>query len=432
MVIFAALVFQYILAPGIVNEDIKWWNAYRKIPGMGKQMYKSFIDGCESYQEDESKHDLYVQCVSNSGVYRPTFLSTIFFLCSAIATKSNPLLNREAWPAKYGIFFFLLFITLFIPNHPFFDSIYLHTFRFLAMCFIIIQQIILIDVGYNWNESWVDKSNECDRMEWGSGSKWLKAIIAACITMYSLSFFGIILLYKHFTGCSNNSSIITFTWIGILIITGIQLSGSEGSLLTSSMISLYVTYLAYSIVSKNPNGICNPTLGHDDIWGNIFGMFLTIISLAWVGWSWTAEDRLDPQGVQAARPVGPNARPNPDNLNLDTPFLDSENQAISGIVVESEDADDDLETSSPANYRGSTSLWKLNIVLALISCWVAASLTGWGCIEGGIGEAGMHTAANPQVGLMNMTMIGVSQWLAIILYGWTLLAPRIFPDREFS
>ena len=72
--------------------------------------------------------------------------------------------------------------------------------------------------------------------------------------------------------------------------------------------------------------------------------------------------------------------------------------------------------------------------MALVSCWVAMSLTGWGSISEVVQENGMevHTAANPTVGKINMVMIVFSQWVALILYAWTLLAPRLFPDRDFS
>ena len=49
--------------------------------------------------------------------------------------------------------------------------------------------------------------------------------------------------------------------------------------------------------------------------------------------------------------------------------------------------------------------------------------------EGGVQY---HTAANPQVGKVNMAMIAISQWVALSLYAWTLVAPRLFPDRDFS
>merc|ERR1739844_193029 len=90
-------------------------------------------------------------------------------------------------------------------------------------------------------------------------------------------------------------------------------------------------------------------------------------------------------------------------------------------------AQDEAFNSGPG-----ASIWKLNVVLVLISCWVAASLTGWGTISGGIGSDGDHTAANPLVGKFNMAMIAISQNVALLLYLWTLLAPRLFPDREFA
>ena len=43
---------------------------------------------------------------------------------------------------------------------------------------------------------------------------------------------------------------------------------------------------------KNPNGECNPKLGADDELGKILGIGITIISLAWTGWSFTADEKL--------------------------------------------------------------------------------------------------------------------------------------------
>lgn len=109
--------------------------------------------------------------------------------------------------------------------------------------------------------------------------------------------------------------------------------------------------------------------------------------------------------------------PNAQTLNLDVPFLDPDEQPTSGIV---------MDAASP---RTGGDIWKLNVVLALISCWVAMTLTGWGTLEGL--DQDEH-AANPQIGRVNMAMIGISQWMAILLYIWTLVAPRLFPDREFN
>mmetsp|Transcript_11206 Transcript_11206/g.33167 ORF Transcript_11206/g.33167 Transcript_11206/m.33167 type:complete len:469 (-) Transcript_11206:382-1788(-) len=431
MTVAFALLFQYYIAPNVITHK-GWWNMYTSTPGVGKRMYNSWVDGCDVYKDE---HDLYSRCVGNSGVYRPTCLSAFFFVVSAIAARFRPALNREAWPAKYGIFIVLLLGAMFVPNHPLFNGIFLVSARIGAMVFVIIQQIILIDVAYNWNESWVERCNEADRIEYGSGVWWLRAIIAMCVVMYGASLTGIVLLYHFFSGCPENNAVTTLTLLGIVAITAIQLSGTEGSLLTSSVISAYSTYLAYSLVSKNPNGQCNPQLGTNDAMGIVIGLLLTAISLAWTAFSWTAEGRLNVESAQTTKSVAPSTdgtrrRRDPNGLDLDVPFLDPEDQPTSGFVAE---ADEDVDTEDEARQNGAD-LWKLNVVLVFISCWIAMMLTGWGMIQGVSGKEGEeeHTAANPTVGRVNMAMIGISQWMALIMYAWTLLAPRIFPDRDFS
>lgn len=411
-------------------------------------MFHSWTDSCLSYNEDMPKgeySDLYTQCVANAAVFRPTLVSTIFFLLSALATKSNPHLNKSAWPAKLGVYFICVAITMFIPNNPLFSPIYLTLFRIGAMFFIFIQQVILIDIAYNWNEAWVWKADEADNIAWGTGQKWLRLIIATSVLFYIASLTGIVLLYKYFSGCAENTIVITLTWVLIVIMTVVQLFFSEeGSTLTTSVLSLYSTYLAYSTVSKNPNSVCNPTLGDEDVSSIIIGLCLTMISLAWTGWSWTAESRIESvnslETTTALNGEAVGGGINGDdggvsrlsqsaNLNLDVPFLDPSEQPTTGLVMQAVDEDGEVSCSSSSS---SSSLWKLNIIMAFISCWVAASLTGWGSITGGIGEAGEHTAANPLVGRLNMAMIAVSQNIAIGLYLWTLIAPKLFPDRDFS
>jgi hypothetical protein len=123
------------------------------------------------------------------------------------------------------------------------------------------------------------------------------------------------------------------------------------------------------------------------------------------------------QTTRSMSPMPPSSNPN--TINLDIPFLDPEGQPASGLVMEQREGGE----------RTGRDIWKLNAVMALICCWVAMTLTAWGTIED-MNEN--QNAANPTVGRVNMAMLGVSQWIAIGLYSWTLLAPQLFPDRDFS
>lgn len=454
-----ALTFQYSLAPFILGEENannenggggggrSWWKVFRHTPGVGKHVYESWTRGCEGGGGANNFNSSLAQCAGNAGVYRPTFFSFLFFTIASIASRLRPSINRQVWPAKYGIYLLLVLASIFISNVPWFLTIFLHVSRIGAMIFIVVQQIILIDLAYNWNDTWVGKADAADRIEWGSGAFWLRATIGIAASFYVLSFVGIGILYHYFSGCGGNVTIITMTLIGIVGVTAVQLSGLEGSLLTSSVISLYAVYLAYSAVSKNPHAVCNPQLASEkDPYGIIMGLILTVVSLVWTGWSWTAEDRLKSvEGVKRARSLGTTGhaasfrRGQDPVLDLDQPFLeyyDEIQPPPTGLALSS---DGNIDEDSLASHHHSSEVWKLNAILALVSCWVAMSLTGWGSISGGIVEdreggegAENHDAANPQVGKLNMVMIAVSQWLTLTLYAWTLVAPRLFPNRDFS
>ena len=82
--------------------------------------------------------------------------------------------------------------------------------------------------------------------QWASGFEQL-FLPASVYTVLPLLFIS----HRHFNGCPENIWVITLTLLGIMAMTGIQLSGHEGSLLTSGVMNLYAAYLAYSIVSKN-------------------------------------------------------------------------------------------------------------------------------------------------------------------------------------
>jgi hypothetical protein len=443
LVIATALWFQYNVGPSIVSQTGWIWKMYKFIPGTSRLVYGAWYDSCDA-QYPNASEGVIEDCAGNAGVYRPTFLSTLYFVVNAVATRFVPTLNREAWPAKYALFGFGLLVTVFVPNDPLFVGLYLWLARIGAAVFVVLQQVILIDVAYNWNDDWVERANESDRLSFGSGSGWLHAIVGVCVSLYVACITCIGLMYKHYTGgnnsdyeddpdyehesCAGNTWVITLTLLGILAITALQLLGtSEGSLLTSGVISLYAVYLCFTIVSKNPRGHCNPRLGENDVWGITIGLLLTTVSLIWTGWSWSAEPRLmNAESLQSARAVlpTPSGSENAEAaLDLDVPLMDGEEAATSGMVT----------TTMSSTARESAALsqvWKLNVVLALISCYVAMILTGWGTIDAI--DQDTHNAANPTVGRVNMAILGISQWLALMLYAWTLVAPILFPDREFS
>jgi hypothetical protein len=233
-----ALVFQYVLAPKLVDaEDFTGF------------LSDQWLDACDEFLD---LPDLREECAGNMGVYRVAAATTFFFVLAALAATCKPTANREAWPAKYVLFVFLCTFTIIIPSDPYFSDVYLNIARVGGVCFVLLQQLIILDMALDWNDSWVAKADAAESELAGAGEKWLGAILFASATLFTLSIIGLVLMVVNFTGCGTNNAFIAITVIMIVIITAAQMSGEEGSLLSSAAMSLWATFLCYSAVAKNP------------------------------------------------------------------------------------------------------------------------------------------------------------------------------------
>lgn len=412
MAIVIAFAFQYGVAKYIVSISIS------------NYLTSAWLSGCEDYETDA----LIERCAGQAGVYRSAFSALVFYLLATVAVVCKRTANREAWPAKYTLFLFLVAAMCFVPNEPLFSDIYLNIARVGAVFFILLQQIIFVDLAHNWNDGWVERSNKAEAEEFGSGKKWLIAIVVSAAFLFLISFVGWGLLFYFFGGCDTNIAFISLTIILSLLVTGAQLSGNEGSLLASSLITAYATMLCYNAVARNPNAVCNPQLKNDDILSVVIGLGLTIVSLGYVGWSTTADSTLGS--------VDNNDDDDDDEEDATRRSSSKEKLKVSGVITnyqsETKDEDDEreyevaggeLNEAVPNTFSNN---WKLNLALAAVTCWFSMALTGFGSIQAD------GTVANPQIGKVNMWIIIGSQWFALLLYTWTLIAPRIFTERDFS
>eukprot|EP00531_Pseudo-nitzschia_arenysensis_P010896 CAMPEP_0116132290 /NCGR_PEP_ID=MMETSP0329-20121206/9467_1 /TAXON_ID=697910 /ORGANISM="Pseudo-nitzschia arenysensis, Strain B593" /LENGTH=426 /DNA_ID=CAMNT_0003626791 /DNA_START=160 /DNA_END=1437 /DNA_ORIENTATION=- len=366
-----AIGFQYGIASYIVNVSFT------------NYVTSAWLDGCDLYETDA----LIEKCAGNAGVYRATFSALVFYCLATIAVVCKKTANREAWPAKYTLFLFMVAGMCFVPNEPLFSSIYLNIARVGAAFFILFDQIVMVDIAYNWNDGWVERSDKAEAEESGSGKKWLIAIIVSAASLFIASIVGWGLLFYYFGGCSTNTAFISITVILSIAVTSAQLTGTEGSLLASSLITAYATMLCYNAVSKNPNPECNPFLKTDDALSIAIGVSLAIIGLGYIGFSATADTTLS--GTD-------------DEDDEEAPKADAsgEKAKVAGVVANydtTEDKDEmggeGLEKEVPNTFSNN---WKLNIALASVSCWVAMALTGFGSIQAD------GDVANPQIGEVNM------------------------------
>ena len=93
-------------------------------------------------------------------------------------------------------------------------------------------------------------------------------------------------LFHFFGGCAANDAFLWITLVFTLIAVGLQLTGDEGSVLTSAVMTTYSIYLCYSAVSNNPDSSCNPTIGQDSVLSVILGIGCIIASMVWTTYSY--------------------------------------------------------------------------------------------------------------------------------------------------
>ena len=167
-------------------------------------------------------------------------------------------------------------------------------------------------------------------------------------------------------------------------------------------------------------------------------MVFIMASMCWTCFSYTRSAMLG-GGTEEARNSGGN--------NINVSLMDEENPKplapVKGVVTggggEKEygtTGGGESERDIQAKATGDTvsddtdttngQAWKLNLVLVLLSCWYAMVLTSWGTITNN------GSPANPSAGETSMWMMMTAQWIALALYSWSLVAPRLFPDRDFT
>jgi hypothetical protein len=418
--IFLSLILEHFVAPKLDLDKL------------------DFAWDCDEYTDEFQS-----ECRGVSSVLRVSAATFTFFFFSMIASAAAPSFNRNYWGLKFGAYLLLVIGTMFMPASTFDERGYLQIARIGSTAFIIIQQIILIDLAYDWNDSWVKNADDAEKEEPESGGFWLKALLAISASIFIASYTILGLLFHFFAGCSTNNWFLSITLIFTLIATALQLTGDEGSILTSAIMTAYAVFLAYSAVSANPNEECNPQLGQNNALATCVGMFFVMASMAWTCFSYTRSSMLGSAEGAGGRGSASNEKPLM-NTDEESPKL----QNVKGVVTgggeakeygtSTTDTERDVQAKSAeaASAEGEDAgemeagevgqPWKLNLVLILLSCWFAMVLTSWGTVKDN------GSAANPSAGETSMWMMMTAQWIALSLYSWTLVAPRLFPDRDFN
>lgn len=258
------------VAVGMVGSII--CRRYSSFPLLGS--ISAWTSDCPTGYEDA--------CRANQAVLRFSFALVILFAVQLIGVAIYPKFYDTLWIPKFVVWVFLV-VGFFYAQPEVFDN---HGYAWFAriggFAFVILQQIILLDFAFSWNERWVAADDD----PYDDGAKpWLMGLIVASVLMFSGSITVLGLMYWQFSGedCASNNAILSLTLILCLMATIFQLTlNKEYSLLTSAVMTTYCTYICYSAVVLNPNTDCNPSLSSSyQTVSEAIGIGITVLSVTW-------------------------------------------------------------------------------------------------------------------------------------------------------
>ena len=308
-------------------------------------------------------------CKGDSAVYRISAGLALWFLVIAFGNICSKRFHTGLWGLKCISLVLMLVGFFFVPASIFGEEGYVMLARFLSAFFLISQIITFIDAAYNWNGFFQVKVEDENNIFW--------KFIATCLFSVCClgSWTAIVLLYVYFDSCTLSTVFITVTILLIIAATVFQVNlykiYAEDDVPPGSLLSscIVATYCVYLCWSAISANpdTCNTIEQNKD---QVFvGMFVTACSIGWTCYSASSN------------------------------YDDS-------------DSDEEEEEESHSSYV------PFHLIMATGSVYMSMLLTNWGTSSGKKSEVQMWVSIS-------------SQWISILLYIWTLIAPKCCTNRQY-
>lgn len=388
------------------------------------------------------------QCISFVSVHRINLaLGFLHLLLAGLLVNVNATSNPRAaiqngwWKMKSFLYVVFLLINFLLIPDSFFVFYGNHIAIIFSTMFIGIGLVLLVDFAHSWAETCLEKI-ELEEFN-GEGeynaSFWKNLLIGGTLLMYALSIVVTIMMYIFFAGegCGMNKAAITINLIFALIISGmsinqtIQESNPHAGLAQSSMVVFYCTYLVMSAVASEPDDkFCNPLVRSKGTRtaSIVLGAFFTFIAVAYTTTRAAANSAFfdeestelnsSTDGFISSQPTGRN---------------EMRYQAVKQAVEEGSLPESALTQLSLYNEEGVNADEEKNsvkynytlfhIIFFLATQYVATLLT----INVKQDEVGDFIPVG-RTYFASWVKIG-SSWACFVLYGWSLVAPMLWPDR---
>ncbi|CAF0809106.1 unnamed protein product [Adineta steineri] len=342
------------------------------------------------------------------------FIMMVLMLCVKRSKDPRSAIQNGFWFWKILIIIGICIGAFFIPSQGFAPAIMVIG-SICGFIFILLQLILLVDFAHSWNESWVGKGEDGSKIHYFG-------LIFFTATFYILSIVAIVLLYVYYASkatCGLNIFFITINLVLCIIVSVVsvlpvvQNYHSTSGLLQSSFVTLYVIFLTWSaITSEKPDATCNPSWYDFNKNGNstmnevtgsgsvgVSSIVALVIFFGLIVYSALTSSTKSSGG----KLLGISG-----NEETGTPVTDTEGGK----------SYDDEEQAVAYNY----SLFHFMFFLA--SFYVMMTLTNWFKPTNNLNNFRQSDAA--------VWVKISSSWTCLLLYFWSVIAPCVFRNRDFS
>lgn len=368
-----------------------------------------------------SSIDICKNAVGYLAVYRILFAMTMFFIMMAImmvGVKSSrdgrAAIQNGFWGPKYLILIAAIVGAFFIPETSSFSSVWMGIGMIGGFLFILIQLILIVDFAHSWAESWVERLEETE-------SRWYYCgLLSVTLLNYLAALVATVLLYVYYTHgehCGwqkffiSSNLVLCFIQSVLSILPRIQESQPRSGLLQSSILTLYVMYLTWSALSNSADNECKPTIQQVDPNQSkaktdseaFVGLLLWFVVVIYSSIRTSTNSQVGKLTMSDHI------------LSRDTGDAGQDDLESAGPQRGSYDNEDD----------GVAYSWSFfHVMFAFASLYVMMTLTSWNKPNAVVNETLDNESA--------MWVKIISSWLCSGIYIWTLVAPLILPDRDFS
>ncbi|KAM5247270.1 serine incorporator 2 [Ctenodactylus gundi] len=399
-------------------------------PGVESQLYKlPWV--CEVESPTPGILQGHIDCGSLLGfraVYRMCFATAAFFflfallmICVRSSRDPRAAIQNGFWFFKFLILVGITVGAFYIPDGSF-SNIWFYFGVVGSFLFILIQLLLLIDFAHSWNQVWLGKAEEHDSRAWYAG------LFFFTLVFYTLSVTAVVLLFVYYTqpsACYEGKVFVSLNLVFcvcvsiVAVLPKVQEAQPNSGLLQASVVTLYTMFVTWTALSNVPDQKCNPHLltylsnetivagpeGYETQWWDapsIVGLIIFILCTLFI--SVRSSDHRQVNSLMQTEEC---------STVLEATQQQQQQQ---GVPCEGRVFDNEQD-----GVTYSYSFFHFCLVLA--SLHIMMTLTNW------YRPGDMHKM------ISTWTAVWVkicASWAGLFLYLWTLVAPVLLPNRDFS